>query len=303
MAVGFHPFEDGGFGSIATTPAELDDTGVATLAILESGRDFIEEDVPVIAGGELGQEAEEIAQTIDNLLATFDRGKLLRDGARVVLTGHPNAGKSSLFNALIGRERAIVTPLPGTTRDVLEATVDLQGVPITLVDTAGVRDTEDEVERIGVERAREAVLDADLIVALIDGENPVRPDHTSEQTPTLWVTTKSDLGKLEQRNDSLPISTLSGHNLDVLVDKIVSLLGVQSTEDSGILIARARHRDALRATSQSLHVAAEALRREQTPELVSVDLQEAISHLADLVGLTTIEDVLDRLFSSFCIGK
>ena len=276
---------------------------LALAAQVEVNIDFVEEDVPVIDPHRLGSDIREVSDTIGRLLATFTEGRLLREGARVVISGPPNAGKSTLFNALVGQSRAIVTPHAGTTRDVIEAGIDCGGVPLTLVDTAGIRETGDEVERIGVDRARDEAAQADLVIGVIDGLGARSLGQIDTRCPTVWVMTKADLTDAAPPPGAQAISATTGQGLERLREELLSRLGASGRDGASLVVSRERHRDALQITQEALLRAATALEEHREPELVSVDLQDAITALSELVGLTTIEDVLDQLFSSFCIGK
>ncbi|MDP6942898.1 MAG: tRNA uridine-5-carboxymethylaminomethyl(34) synthesis GTPase MnmE [Myxococcota bacterium] len=285
-------------GDLETSCLAMRERVLNLRARLEVQIDFVEEDVPVIDPTELATEAHAIAGELREIAGTFDEGRLWRQGARVVLAGPPNAGKSSLFNALCGHDRAIVTSAPGTTRDTLEATVDMLGIPVVLVDTAGLRDTTDPIEIEGVHRAQRAQDEADLILTLGDeGEL-----HASPGRPRLDVASKSDLGH-PCPEGAWAVSALTGEGLDDLVVAIVERLGGRAAGGGRLVITRARHQAALLRASGGLEAAAEGLFAGRPPELVAVDVSEATDALGELVGLTTIEDVLDRLFGAFCIGK
>jgi len=266
-------------------------------ARLEVTIDFVEEDVPVIDPKELESEARNIAKELGALAETFNQGRLWQEGARVVLTGPPNAGKSSLFNALCGQDRAIVTASPGTTRDTLEATIDILGVPVILIDTAGMRETSDPIEAEGVGRAQRALEHADLILRLLDLE-----ESPSEGKSGLFVASKADI-RTKTPDGSIAVSALDGHGLDLLQEAIVEALGGRAEGGGRLIITRKRHHAALLRANQGLLDGAQALSEGQPAELVAVDVAEATDALGEIIGLTTIEDVLDRLFGSFCIGK
>lgn len=275
-------------------------------ARLEVCIDFVEEDVPVIAltGPDgLAGNAASLGRELKELAGTYRSGRLFHDGARVVLAGAPNAGKSSLFNVLCGSDRAIVTPHAGTTRDVLEATVDLLGVPVTLVDTAGLRETDDVVETAGVDRARQQVEAADLVVQVIDGTEPPASNGFDQRSDGLVVAAKADLAGWRTLPGALAVSVVDGQGVEALVEAIVAGLGAGPEPESGLVIARERQQRALLRAADALLEARSALDGGASPELAAVDVQEAMDALGELVGLTTIEDVLDRLFSTFCIGK
>jgi len=285
-------------GELEDAVLDLREGVLGLRARLEVTIDFVEEDVPVIAPEALMEEAREIAGALQALADTFQEGRLWRQGARVVLAGPPNAGKSSLFNALCGHDRAIVTETPGTTRDTLEATVDMLGVPVVLVDTAGLRETNDPIEAEGVHRAERAAEEADLIVSLL--ESSASP--ASSDPRALLVMSKADLNPTVPQG-VVSVSALSGEGLSALVHTIIERLGGRAEGGGRLVITRRRHHAALVEAARCLHAAAEGLSQDMPPELVAVDVLEATDALAAIVGLTTIEDVLDRLFGSFCIGK
>jgi tRNA modification GTPase len=269
-------------------------------AQLEVAIDFVEDEVPVINVELLAREINEQATELESLAATYHRGRLVRSGATVVLIGPPNAGKSSLFNTLCEQDRAIVTARPGTTRDTLEATVDILGVPVNLVDTAGIRETEDEVEIEGIARTHRAVGSANLVVALLD---PAAPKPTSIPG-ALQVISKADLASTKAQEGVLAVSSETRVGLDALKEAIVERLGAGRTPaDSALVIGRQRHYAALMSASEALRTARHGLIHDAPPELCAVDVQEAMDRLSEIVGLTTIEDVLDVLFGAFCIGK
>lgn len=258
--------------------------------------DFVTEDVPPLDADAIADRCDRLAADLARLAATHRRGRLVRDGARVVIAGPPNAGKSSLFNALLEADRAIVTPIAGTTRDTLEEAIDIGGIPVVLVDTAGLRETVDPIERLGVRRTHDAMAAADLVLTLVPpGAEPPK-DH-----PGLVVRSKADLvGALEP--DALAVSATTGQGLAALRSAIARHLGAEGAGDE-LVLGRERQRVAVQAAAEAIGRAAHGLRAGVTPELPAVDLQDAMDALATLVGLTTIEDVLDRLFADFCIGK
>jgi len=276
-------------------------------AQVEAAIDFVEEDLDVLDAPRLGEQATALAQELAALAATSRRGRLLREGARLSLAGPPNAGKSSLFNALCGHDRAIVTPHAGTTRDVLEETIDVRGVPAVLADTAGLRDTADPVESVGVDRARRHVEASDLVIYLHDGatepgESSALAFETPPGVPVVEVTSKVDLPHAHVRPGTLGVSVVTGEGLDELLDRVARDLGVLDG-DSGLVVTRERHRAALDEAARALHAAAEGLSHQAPLELVALDLRESLEALGTLVGETTPEDVLGEIFSTFCVGK
>ncbi|MGB0590796.1 MAG: tRNA uridine-5-carboxymethylaminomethyl(34) synthesis GTPase MnmE [Myxococcota bacterium] len=284
-------------GALASRCLEARERVIDLRARLEVTIDFVDEDVPVIDPAELEADARGLAEEMAGLAGTFNQGRLWQEGARVALTGPPNAGKSSLFNALCGQDRAIVTATAGTTRDTLEATIDLLGVPVVLVDTAGLRDTNDPIEAEGVARAHRAAKEADLILTLI-----AEDDTNSPAQSGLLIASKADV-RASIPEGALPVSAVTGAGLKELERAILDRLGGRAEGHGQLVITRTRHHAALQRASGCLIAAAEALASGEPAEFVAVDVAEATDALGEIVGLTTIEDVLDRLFGSFCIGK
>lgn len=272
-------------------------------AELEVNIDFVDEELPLVDPAGLAARANSIAMGLEELADTYGRGRLVRHGARAVLTGAPNAGKSSLFNALLGEDRAIVTEIPGTTRDTVEEAVDVHGIPVVLVDTAGLRDTPDRVEAAGIERTRAALATADLIVHVEDPAAPPVGPPERDGIPCVIVASKADLSGGRDLPGAISVSAHNGSGLPELRDAMARALGVSEMGQGSLVIAHERHHEALVASARALRAAAAGLMESSPPELVAVDVSEATDALSNLVGLTTIEDVLDRLFSSFCIGK
>jgi len=272
-------------------------------AELEVNIDFVDEEVPLVDPSGLAARALVLAERLEELAATYIRGRLVRRGARAVLTGDPNAGKSSLFNALLGTSRAIVTEIPGTTRDTVEEAIDVKGIPVVLVDTAGLRESPDRVEAAGIERTLAAIATADLILHVEDPTGPGGVPPQVIDAPCLLVSSKADLRETRVVPGAIKVSSHDGSGLSELREAIARCLGVSELTQGGLVIAHERHHEALVTCATALRAAASGLRASAPPELVAVDVSDATDALANLVGLTTIEDVLDRLFSSFCIGK
>ena len=300
---------------------------------VEAAIDFPdEEDVDFLSDGVIQDKLEQTQEKIQHVLATAKQGQLLRDGIHVVLAGRPNAGKSSLLNRLAGQERAIVTEVAGTTRDTLHETVVLNGLTLHLTDTAGLRDTEDTVERIGIERARTAITQADILLLVYD----VTRDLEEESTPLqlaeqlfgklpeakrlLIIANKSDLLSGLLSNDSskeitsaseleitsrgyeqVNVSCETGAGIDDLVETLCAKVGFHPPENS--LIARTRHLDALRRTADYLTEAHEQLTIFKAGELVAESLRQAQYSLAEITGEFSADDLLGKIFGSFCIGK
>ena len=285
------------------------------LAQLEAGIDFAGEDITVLEHEELVRAISQAASIIQRLESTATQGRILRDGARVVILGRPNVGKSSLMNRLLKEDRAIVTDIPGTTRDVIEEGLDMAGVMVRLVDTAGIRETVDTVEREGIKRTLSALEDADLCLVVLDGSVPLtQADHDLVKTVAdrkhLVLINKSDLPSMidaeaaEFRGPRFLVSAKSGVGLDELRTAIRAML-VSSGGDAseGIVVTNVRHRTALRRAAESLQQTWEASRHGLAGELIAVDLRAAADALGEITGVITTDEILERIFSEFCIGK
>jgi len=265
-------------------------------ARLEVNLDFPDEDVPNMAPADLARDALTLSHDFAALAGTYRSGRLLRDGARVVLAGPPNAGKSSLFNALVAHDRAIVTPIAGTTRDTLEESVDIAGVPVVLIDTAGLRASDDMIEQLGVARSESAIAGADLVVRLVPPDEPLPTQAPGE----LVVRSKADL--LVTQDAPLAVSATTSEGLDALRQAIAERLGA-GQDDGGLVVVRERQYQALNNAAEAAQRTAHALLAGRPGELAAVDLQDVMDAVASLVGETSIENMLDRLFATFCIGK
>jgi len=280
------------------------------LSHLEASLDFAEEGIEPRVGSEFAVRVEKVGEKINQLLRTAPLGRILQEGALVVIVGEPNVGKSSLLNALLREDRAIVAPTPGTTRDWIEAPCNVRGLPLRLIDTAGQRDSTDPVEIEGNRRARALLPNAQLLLHVVEAHQPYAATKIElpENIPSLLIANKSDLG----RHGSLPsnaifLSALTGEGLGDLEAKIESALltdvaGV-ADETETVLTINARQNATLQRAAQSLDRAREALRGSTGLELVSVELRDALHDLAEVIGETSNEDILTRLFQNFCIGK
>jgi tRNA modification GTPase len=284
------------------------------LAQLEAGIDFAGEDIELLKRAELLETIDTVLALVQRLGATARQGRLLREGARVVIAGRPNVGKSSLLNRLLKEERAIVTAVPGTTRDVIEEAINLEGVIIHLVDTAGIRETEDPLEREGIRRSRSAQKDADLQVIVIDGSLPLGDDDLrliEDAAPGKCVIAinKTDLGvKVDasavRSSCCVAISAKTGEGIDGLRMAIRSQLvdgGPESTD--GVVVTNLRHEAALDRAREGLDQAKSSVAAGMADELVAVDVRAAADALGEITGTITTDDILEQIFSTFCIGK
>ena len=295
-------------GTLTTAIGEIDAALFDLIAKLEASVDFPDEGYHFVEPGSAALSIEAIAQKINALLTTASRGRLVREGATIVIAGPPNAGKSSLFNALVGSHRAIVTPVPGTTRDLLTEVVDLDGVRATLVDTAGIGDSTDPIEAEGMRRARAAAAVSDLILLVRDGSTPLEPSSTFEEvseSKRLIVSSKADLPAAWQREDALRVSARTGQGIEELVAAIHRALAGEALSDTPAL-TNVRHIDLLTRASASLRTASAAVTEAHgalSEEFVLADLQEARGLLEEITGRRTPDDVLVHVFERFCVGK
>ena len=280
---------------------------------LEAWIDFPEEDLPEEDLKKTQTKISEIIKHIKEITDTYNSGKVLSEGASILLVGRPNAGKSSLLNALLGEERAIVTDIPGTTRDLLEEGITLAGVPVRLVDTAGLRESADVVEMEGVRRAQQKIEQADLVLLLVDGSKPVdEQDYFAHDackgTVTFVVRTKLDLEQLADLSFTdfpvIPISIKTGCGMDQLKKNISEyLLGDYLSGSDSVMLTEQRHYDSLLSAVRSLENVSTALSNQLSLEFISLDIRESLQHLGQISGETTTDSVLSGIFSQFCIGK
>ena len=290
---------------------------LALLAHMEAVIDFPEEDVDDVVMEDVREKLEKIHAALRRMIETAHTGRILRDGLETAIIGKPNVGKSSLLNALLREERAIVTDIPGTTRDTIEEYADIGGVPLKIIDTAGIRATEDAVERIGVEKARAHVESAALVLALFDGSRPLNAEDEEILSllagkDAFLVVTKSDLPRALDTNQLkrgrdlplLEITTKEEEGLSPLVDAIVEKVydgGERSGE--GAFVADLRTKDILEKTAEHLSAAICTIDQEPGLDFVSIDLRSALEKLGEITGETVGEDVLHEIFSRFCVGK
>ena len=284
------------------------------LVFYEAWIDFPEENVPPVDLQRSCSAIVEIADQIDNLCNTYNHGKILLQGASILLVGQPNVGKSSLLNYLLGEDRAIVTATPGTTRDLLEEGLTIEGMPVRLIDTAGIRITTDPVECEGVKRAEDKLSQADLILILFDSTREIdeQDQYIIDQCtnrPHFYVWTKRDLAPFSDHNlvdsaSTYRISTKTGEGIDSLRRGMVSfLLGHQPLANETVIISEQRHYEALYRVRTNLQNFISMSHADEPAELLSFELREALYWLGQISGETTTESLLDDIFSSFCIGK
>lgn len=297
-------------GEFSTAVNQLLTALIELRVYVEAALDFPDEEIDFLADSAVTQRLDGIKQQLHAIFQKARQGSLLRDGMHLVIVGRPNAGKSSLLNALAGQETAIVTDIAGTTRDVLRERINLDGMPLHIVDTAGLRESDDPVEKIGIERAWQEVHKADLIVLLVDDTQPDDPENAvilaklPERLPRLTVHNKVDLsGKTAgKQGEHVYISAKQGLGMEALKAELKTRMGYQG-ESEDTFIARRRHLEALSATQTAVENAEYQLRTFNAGELMAEELRTAQDALGQITGKFTSDDLLGEIFSSFCIGK
>jgi len=305
-------------GSLSFEIAGIKRLLIEDLAVIEANLDFPEDDVEAVDMEKILENISAAREKCEGLLRTHEYGKVIRNGLRAVITGCPNTGKSSLFNLLLREDRAIVTEIPGTTRDTLEETVNINGVPFTLIDTAGMRDAQDEIEKIGVQRASGEIEKADIVIAMFDMSRAVNGDDlaalkSSAGRPRIIVLNKMDarseefhiIPHLAEGEETVKISVKENILIDELKTAILQKSGMLNinAEYSKTVITNARHASALKKAVESLGDAVSTISAGAPVDLVTVDVRAALSALGEIAGETLTDDILHKIFEKFCIGK
>jgi tRNA modification GTPase len=281
---------------------------------LESALEFVEDDLPPTEAGQIKRDLLEVIGILSRLAATFASGRALRDGIKVTIVGAPNVGKSSVFNRLVGRDRAIVTNIAGTTRDTISELVVFGGIPVSLTDTAGIRTAAGEIEELGVERTHRAAADSDLLLVMMDGSKETTAEDLAiiaeaKRAKHVIAVNKCDLPFLAYVDGLLApskvfhVSAVTGEGLDELMAAILEPFGTIDSETVGLLITDSRHYDLLRRAQSSLESSRELLDQSASEELVLVGLHNSLRFHGEITGETTADDILAEIFSTFCIGK
>ncbi len=298
-------------GSVSRAVRPAKEQCLELIALLEAGIDFAEDDLSVATSEEIDARLASIHVALRRLIDSFQFGRLVHDGISLAIVGRPNVGKSSLFNALLTQDRAIVTDIAGTTRDTISEQFSLEGLPVRLVDTAGIRDSEDLVERLGIERSRQAMADADITLVVVDLSAELAADDqelirlAGEQGHTLTVGNKSDLPRLcMSQVEDVAVCARSGAGVDELKRHLLARIapGGFVSPQSG-LITSARHEALLQESREAVERARLAVQAGLPHELLLLDCYAALQPLDALTGATTADDILNRIFSTFCIGK
>jgi tRNA modification GTPase len=301
-------------GSLSKRIQPIKDKAVGVIAQMEAGIDFAEDDVSVPTNAMLVEHIRALRVPLESLKETFGYGRILGKGLRLAILGKPNVGKSSLFNRLISVDRAIVTSVPGTTRDVLTETISMEGIPLRVADTAGIHETVDEVESIGVSRTFETLSDADLALIVLDGSRELDEDDyrvldRASQIPLFVVINKNDLPQKIKDSSvngvaGISVSAKTGEGLEELRDAVRAFLfSRRPTTADDLILTNERQHEAISSAAEALSTAEEALCAGVPHEMVLLDLYRSLAALGELTGEVMTEDILGRIFSTFCIGK
>ena len=292
-------------GSVSRRVKPVKEELLQLITLLEAGIDFAEDDVDFASSAQIENSIRPILDAVKALITSFAYGKLVHEGFTLAIVGRPNAGKSSLFNRLLEQDRAIVTDIPGTTRDLVSETASVEGIPVKFVDTAGIREGRDKVESLGIERSYQAMADADLTLVVLDSSVPFEASDEAligrAQGKSLIIANKCDLA-LSARG--LPVSALTGEGIPDLRRAIVDALAPRGQiEQEGGFITSMRHEQLLRESGEALEQALAANALGIPHEMLLLDLYAALRPIDAITGATTADDILNRIFSTFCIGK
>ena len=307
-------------GQLHDRVVSIRDALLSARSIIEVAIDFPDEDVEILNPLKMKQDINQnVLVALDTLITSADRGKIFLDGISVVILGRPNVGKSSLLNALLQEDRAIVTEAPGTTRDTIEEYLDIKGMPVRIVDTAGIREAVEAVEEIGILRARQKLEEADLVLLLVDASvGPTEEDHrlyeNMKERPLLLVVNKIDIALDPDLNTykdffpGVPLAAVSAKTRDGMGDLETAIFysvttGSLTWDPGHTCVPNVRHAASLKKTYDSTQKVLDGLEIDLPPDLLAIELQAALDYLGDIVGQTTTEDVLDKIFGEFCIGK
>ena len=306
-------------GGLSEKITALRDSLMAICVNVEAYIDFPEDEIETASKQDLFLSMKDIGRDIETLLKTYDEAKFFREGLSTAIVGRPNVGKSSLLNALLQKDRAIVTAIPGTTRDVIEEYLNIKGLPLRIMDTAGIRDVKDIAEKEGVRRSLRSIENADLVIAIFDQSEPLRDEDFDvmeriKNKTAIAVLNKCDLPAafsqesfssfIRHPSSSLRISATRGDGLEELKEAIFnSCLKDWKEEREGVVVTNLRHKTSIENALESLHRASQALTENQPVEIIAIELRHSLDKLGEIVGAVTTEDILNRIFSDFCIGK
>ncbi len=300
-------------GKLSKEVREIRNRILNLLAFIEVTVDFPEEDLEFTTGSEVSQKLEVLIEELKHLLKTAEEGKILREGLSIVIVGKPNVGKSSILNALLNENRAIVTDIAGTTRDIIEEYLNIEGIPIRITDTAGIRETDDIVEKLGVDRSKSKIQEADLIIFVLDRSRPLDQEDKDiiafiENRKSITLLNKTDLEERliidrELLGEHIEVSALNGFGMEELKTKIKEMFFHGSIEVSDLMVTNRRHKEALIRALEKLIIAKIAIDQGISLDLAAIDLNAAWNYFGEITGDTLSEDLVEKIFSDFCIGK
>ena len=309
-------------GKLSQTIESINDQIIGLLAETEAMVDFPDEDLDFMDFSKILQSSKEIRLALDELIATANDGRIIREGINCAILGKPNVGKSSLLNALLETDRAIVTEIPGTTRDTIEESVSISGIPLNLIDTAGIRETDNLIEQHGVERSKSCLAEADLLLVMISAADPMDNVDIDLLNSTVDRKAVIILNKIDLPMRTLPVQVKEQvQNKQIIETSVLHSKGVENLKSAiltevlvshdvgdprtsvSTIVTNVRHYDALRRAKADLSCAIDSLCQRQSPEFVALDLRGCLDQLGEIVGKTTNEDILGRIFSQFCVGK
>lgn len=304
-------------GYLATSIRKIKNEILDVMTNIEVSIDYPEYDTPEVLEDDLKKKMEEVLDKLHKLEASFDNGKLIKEGIKTAIIGKPNAGKSSLLNAILKEDRAIVTEYEGTTRDTIEEFVNINGIPLKLIDTAGIRETENEVEKIGIEKSIKYAKEADLVILIIDGSKDLSKEdieilNTVNPKKTIIILNKIDLEqKIDENtpeivkfNNIIKISALKKEGIDKLYEKINDLFNFnQINVDNDIVITNERHKIQIQKAIQNLNKAIKSLSINMPIDIVAIGLKDVLSDLGEITGEEASEEIINEIFARFCLGK
>jgi tRNA modification GTPase len=304
-------------GFLAKSIKDIKKELLESMTNIEVSIDYPEYDTPEILEDELKSNIDKTRKKLENLEKSFENGKIIKEGIKTAIIGRPNAGKSSLLNAILKEDRAIVTEYEGTTRDTIEEFVNINGIPLKLVDTAGIRDTENEVEKIGIEKSKKIAKEADLIIAIIDASKELNQEDIeilefTNPEKTIILLNKIDLGEkideniteLKKFKNIIKISALKKEGIEKLYDKISELFNLNAVNfDNNIIITNERHKTQIRKAINNLDKAMESLEQNMPIDIVAISLKDVLTDLGEITGEEASEEIINEIFSRFCLGK
>jgi tRNA modification GTPase len=305
-------------GKLSKHLGSVKDKLVDLMSHIEASIDFPEEDVEEVLYDELYTECNIIINSLEHLIKSSETGKIIREGLNTIIIGKPNVGKSSLLNALIEENRAIVTDIPGTTRDIIEEHLNIKGIPVNIIDTAGIRETEDMIEKIGVEKTREYVNRADLVILVLDSSDKLSSEDEEifemiKNRKSIILINKVDLPSKLDRNDIekyltgkkfIEVSVKESYGVELVREEIYNIVySGEVRSSSEVLVTNIRHKELLIKSKSSLMDAIKTLNINMPLDLVSIDIRQALEYIGEITGETVQEDIINRIFTQFCIGK